>query len=253
MNRTTGNQLWKCWKLVRQRSWLITLVAIASACGLAHNGIGLKLIVNLLGDPVVAQPNIQQTPVNSPTKSLTLSQLQNATYQVPLLGNVTLVNGTYQSQTQPNVVVTMSKKFAIGNLNQDGTTDAVTVLRVTESGRKPTFYLAAIVSQNGQPNNVDTLSLGQGFGVKSLSLKGQQITVKLLKYRPNDAPCCPSDEVSQSYWFNTSSGELIATSFNIQNPNPDELSVRDVGINTQINQINDLTNSPGANAVEIQF
>lgn len=220
--------------------------------------VGFALIASLSGNtPAIANPDSAQfhaqlTPVNSLASSLTLAQLQNATYQIPLLGKVTLNNGTYQSQTQPTVVVTMSKKFVTGNFNQDSATDAMTVLRVTEAGRKPTFYLAAVANQNGQPNNVDTISLGQGFGVKSVTLKGSQVTVRLLKYSPSDAPCCPSDEISQTYWFNPSSGELLATSFSLQDPNPRGIPVQDVPnptINSEIN--NNLPDSPST--AEIQF
>lgn len=145
----------------------------------------------------------------------------------------------------------MSRKYIVGNFDQGNTTDAVTVLRVTEQRQKSTFYLALITNQNGQPTNVDTISIGQGFGVKSLSLNGQQIMVKLLKYEPRDAPCCPSAEISQSYWFNPTSNELISTSFSMQNPNPGVAPIRDVGIpiNAQIG--NNLPYSPAA--VEIEF
>lgn len=218
--------------------------------------LGLGLTITSVGDvPAIAQLGSSElqapaSPANSLMPSLTLSQLQNATYQIPLLGKVALNQGVYQSQSQPTVEVKMSKRFVIGDVNQDNAIDAVTVLRVTEPGRKPTFYLAAIANQNGQPNNIDTISIGQGFGVKSLSLKGQQITVTLLKYGPRDAPCCPSDQISQSYWFNSGSGELIATSFNAQNPNPGGLPVRAIAnpINAEIN--NNLSDAPAAVAIE---
>ncbi len=229
------------------RSQLFPMLALNLGLGLTVNGIGVA--------PATAQSfssvlHAQATLITSQTPSLTLSQLQNATYQIPLLGKVTLSNGVYQSQTQPAVEVRMSKKFVIGDLNQDQAMDAVTVLRVTEAGRKPTYYLAAIANQNGQPNNVDTLSIGQGFGVKSLSLKGQQVAVTLVKYGPRDAPCCPSDAVSQSYWFNPGAGELIATSFNAQSPNPGGVPVRTVAdtIDPEIN--NNIPGSPAAAAIE---
>ncbi len=200
--------------------------------------------------PVPSQLHAQASPARSLQPSLTLSQLQNATYQIPLLGKVTLVNGIYQSQTQPAVEVRMSKRFAIGDVNQDGALDAVTVLRVTESGRKPIYYLAAIANQNGQPSNVDTIAIGQGFGVKSLSLKGPQVTVSLVKYGSRDAPCCPSDVVSQSYLFNAGAGEFVATSFDARIPNAGSVPVRVVNdpINVEIN--NNIPGSPAAVGIE---
>ncbi len=246
MKRTTCDHLWQLWMWMKQRSKLLTVVT----CGIALE------LVNPLGshfataNSVSSQMYAQGLPISLPTQSLTLAQLQNATYQIPLLGKITLVNGVYQSQGQPSVSVALSKKYVIGNLNQDGVSDAVTVLRVTEPNRKPTYYLAAIVNQNGQPNNVDTVSIGQGFKVKSLLVNGPQITVTLLKYGPRDAPCCPSAEMSQSYRFNTGSDELIATSFALQTPNPGGLPVSDISlpINAQIN--NNIPGSPYATEIE---
>jgi len=229
------------------RSHLLPLLALNFGVGLVVMGAGV--------DPVTAQSpfstlQAQANLLQPQGNSLTLSQLQNATYQIPLLGKVTLNNGVYQSQSQDPVEVRMSKRFVIGDMNQDGALDAVTVLRVTEPGRKPTYYLAAIANQNGQPNNVDTMSIGQGFGVKSLSMNGSQVTVTLVKYGPRDAPCCPSDAVTQNYMFNAGAGEWIATSFNARNPNPGGVPVRVINnpLNAEIN--NNIPGSPAATAIE---
>jgi hypothetical protein len=204
---------------------------------------------------VTAQPSssalyAQANLLEPQTSTLTLVQLQNATYQIPLLGKVTLNNGVYQSQSQPAVEVRMSKKFVLGDVNKDGGLDAVTVLRVTEPGRKPTYYLAAMTNQNGQPSNMDTISIGQGFGVQSLSVNGPQITVAMVKYGPRDAPCCPSDVVSQSYLFNAGAGEFVATSFDARVPSPGSVPVRVVAdpLNAEIN--NNIPGSPPATAIE---
>lgn len=229
------------------RSQLLPMLALNFGLGLTINSIG---VAPATAQSVSSTLHAQAPSASSLAPSFTLSQLQNATYQIPLLGKVTLNNGVYQSQSQPAVEVRMSKKFVIGDLNQDNALDAVTVLRVTEPGRKATYYLAAIANQNGQPNNVDTLAIGQGFGVKSLSLKGQQITVTLVKYGPRDAPCCPSDAVSQSYWYNAGAGELVATSFNAQSPNPGGVPVRVVAdpLNPEIN--NNIPGAPAAVGIE---
>jgi hypothetical protein len=229
------------------RSHLFNILVFNLGFGLMLNGLG---VAPATAHPVSSQLHAQASPASSLQPSLTLSQLQNATYQIPLLGEVTLSNGIYQSQTQPAVEVRMSKRVVIGDVNQDGTLDAVTVLRVTESGRKPIYYLAAIANQNGQPSNVDTIAIGQGFGVKALSLKGQQITVTLVKYGPRDAPCCPSDAVSQSYLFNAGAEEFVATSFDARIPDAGSVPVRVINdpLNAEIN--NNIPGSSAATAIE---
>lgn len=166
---------------------------------------------------------------SSGAKSLTVEILENATYQLPSYGQITLRNGVSQSQTTPSLSVKMSNKIALGDFNRDGVADAATILKVTQGTAKPSFYLAVVVEQNGVANNVDTILLGQATVVKTLSIKqGAIVTVKMLKYAPNDAPCCPSTEFTQSYRLNPTAGKLIPTSINVRNPNPNRLEVRDV-------------------------
>lgn len=123
----------------------------------------------------------------------------------------------------------MSNKIALGDFNRDGVADAATILKVTQGTAKPSFYLAVVVEQNGAANNVDTILLRQATVVKTLSIKqGAIVTAKMLKYAPHDAPCCPSEEFTQSYRLNPTAGRLILTAVNVQNPNPNNLEVRDV-------------------------
>lgn len=166
---------------------------------------------------------------SSRAESLTVEILKNASYKLPKYGQITLTNGAYQSQTTPSLSVKMSNKIALGDFTRDGVADAAAILKVMQGTAKPSFYLAAVAEQNGAANNVDTVLLEPANAVKSLSIKqGAIVTVKMLKYAPNDAPCCPSEELTQSYRLNPIVGKLTPTSFNVQNPNTDGLEVRDV-------------------------
>jgi hypothetical protein len=216
------------------------------------SGLGVCPVFSKLPAALAQSGASQLAPLTTKQQQpLTLNQVRNATFQIPLLGQVTLTNGTYRAPG--NVVVTMSQQMATGDVNQDGVADAVTVLRVTEANRKPTFYLAAVVNQAGKPVNVATVSLAQGFAVKSLAMKNRQVTVKLLKYAPNDAPCCPSQLISQSYLFNTTSGELLATSMGVQNPNQQGRVVEDVSAPSINTQINSGTFEAPESEMEVQF
>jgi|GEM_PF-7000937 len=180
------------------------------------------------------------------------TDLQNATYQIPELGQVKLTNGLFQSGDKPEIVVRMSKQFALGTINPPDENDAATVLWVTHKGTKPSFYLAVFLNQNGQLKNVDTIPLTHGFLVKSIAINKQQITVKMLKYGLNDPPCCPSKETSETYSFNAISGNLIPTSLGLQLPNPDGVQVKDISAPMPI-RINNLGSPFPENEIEIQF
>lgn len=191
-------------------------------------GLGLSLAFSSNGNQLKATDTVLAQN-SSRAESLTVEILKNASYKLPRYGQITLTNGAYQSQTTPSLSVKMSDKIALGDFNRDGVADAATILKVMQGNAKPSFYLAVVVEQKGAANNVDTISLEQATAVKTLSIKqGAIVTVKMLKYAPNDVPCCPSEELTQSYRLNPIAGKLIPTSLNVQNPNTNGLEVRDV-------------------------
>lgn len=182
--------------------------------------LGLVLSVRMgYGTSVQAQPKFPQllTPLltqNAPAVSI--QALKNATYQIPDRGSVTLSNGQYQSA---NVTITLlDKPIAIGDLNQDKTDDAAVILAVQTGGSGTFMYLAAVTSSANNPilSNPDTYLLGDRVQVQNLHIKNGAVRVKMLKAKPTDPLCCPTDMVIQAYQLNNTTGTFAPISLSEQ-------------------------------------
>ena len=141
----------------------------------------------------------------SSSKTLTVDALKNAVYQSEFSasGRVKLNNGIYKEKIVPgsstDLMVTLSDKAAFGDLDGDGREDAAVIL-ITDPGGSGTFrYLAAVIDQNGSPNNVASQFLGDRVKVKNLSIKSGVISVRMIKHGPSDSLCCPTVETTQGY------------------------------------------------------
>ena len=143
--------------------------------------------------------------IKSASGTLTSDDLKNGKYQSEFAasGTVELHDGIYKEKIVPGssteLMVTLSDKMAFGDLNGDGKEDAAVIL-VTDPGGSGTFlYLAAVINQNGSPNNVASQLLGDRVKVKSLSIRSGEITVEVIKHGPGDPLCCPTLETTQDY------------------------------------------------------
>jgi len=138
------------------------------------------------------------------TGPLTEEMLKNAEYQGIYREPVQLQDGTYEGEpfvegSASRPTVTFVEPYAAGDLDGDGQDDAV-VLLVENSGGSGSFvYLAAVLNREGVPANVATQLLGDRAQVQSLAIAGGQVTLKLLTHGPDDAMCCPTQEVEQTY------------------------------------------------------
>lgn len=133
-----------------------------------------------------------------PTEPLTSFLLRNATYQGIYDEPVTLEAGRYEGEpfvpggvSRPSVTF-IDELQAFGDLNGDGRDDAA-VLLVENSGGSGVFvYLAAVLDEQGFPNNVATTLLGDRSQVLGLNIENGQIVVEYLTQGPDDPFCCPS-------------------------------------------------------------
>jgi len=189
--------------------FIVMLLAslVLAACGPTPTPTVVKEVVK---ETVVVERPVPQiverlataTPV---VPSLTLEALKNAEYQseFPASRKARLTNGAYREKIVPGsateLVIILSDKFALGDLNGDGVEDAAVVL-VSNPGGSGTFYdLAAVINQNGTPKHVASLLLGDRVKVKSLSIRSGEVAVEMTKHGPKDPMCCPTLEVTQKY------------------------------------------------------
>ncbi len=154
--------------------------------------VGQKLWI-----PAAAQP--------AGVGGLTPDVLRNATYQGIYDEPVTLADGTYAGEpfveggaSRPTVTL-IDQLATLGDLNWDGLEDAAVVLAENSGGSGVFVYLAAVLSAEGGPANVDTLLLGDRVDIRSLTIQGGEILLTMLTQGPDDPFCCPSLEVTPRY------------------------------------------------------
>ena len=113
---------------------IAVLAVLAAACGRS-------------GPPAVGKPAAQR---------LTLEQLRNAEYasQWTRSGKAPLVNGQYRESAAPGaateVVVKATDFYAMGDLDGDGSEDAVIVLESEPGGSGVFFDLVPVLNRGGQ-------------------------------------------------------------------------------------------------------
>ena len=135
---------------------------------------------------------------------LTEEALKNATYQGVMDSAVQLADGTYEGEPfvpggASRPTVTYMQPYALGDLNGDKVDDAAVLLVADQGGSGSFVYLAAVLDDKGQPENVATVELGDRVQVQTLAITDGQIVVTMLSFAPDDPMCCPSLEAEQTY------------------------------------------------------
>ena len=105
-------------------------------------------------------------------------------------GRATLEDGEFREPVAPgsaSEVVIRLNQWALGDLDADGTPDAAAIT-VEDPGGSGTFrYLHAILQEEGELHDADTVFLGDRIRVEGISIHEGVITVALLD-RPPAAP-----------------------------------------------------------------
>jgi len=173
--------------------------------------LSILLLISACNPPLPATPPSLPTtepPVDTkpttPTPTvppITLDMLKNATYMLPLYGRtVTLTNGVYQEGSGAEIYsVSMTGAIAFGDLNGDGLEDAATIL--VENGGEPGQFESVVVmlNQSGVPAQAGVAQLGDRVQINSLAIQEGRVLLDMLVQGPNDAMCCPTQPVTQSY------------------------------------------------------
>jgi heat shock protein HslJ len=132
--------------------------------------------------------------------------LKNAEYRGIYPDTVQLTDGHHEGEpfveggtSRPTVAFTDAT--ALGDLNGDGVDDAVVVLVESSGGSGNFRCLAAVLNQNGSPENVATQLIGDREQVQSVTIDDAEISVNALTHGPEDPMCCPTQEVTLTYRF----------------------------------------------------
>ena len=147
-------------------------------------------------------------PAPTATQRLTLEQLRNAEYRLPLLGDqdtpVRLVDGmgtlVYgEGATERETVGLIDDAIAFGDLDGDGNADAAVVLYTSGGGSGAFIYLVAVLDRDGAPVQAARAYLGDRARVESLSISGGRVLAQILAHGPEDALCCPSLRTTSTF------------------------------------------------------
>jgi heat shock protein HslJ len=148
-----------------------------------------------------------------------LNELRNATYRgLEGVDTLTLSDGRWMGPpTTPGgasrPMVTLVRNFNLrGDLDGDGSEEAVVLLGESSGGSGEFLHLAVVARRGGVVENVATALIGDRTQVRAAQVDSNQIILAVVQAGPQDAACCPG-ELATRIW--TYSGGTL-------NPTPEE-------------------------------
>ncbi len=147
-------------------------------------------------------------PASVETQRLTLDQLRNAEYHLPLLGDedtpIQFTDGQGQfvfgeGATERVHAGLVNDTVAFGDLDGDAIADAVAVVFISGGGSGTFIHLVAMLDRDGAPIQVAHAFLGDRVPVNSLAIASGEIVAQTIMHRPSDGLCCPTLEITRSF------------------------------------------------------
>jgi heat shock protein HslJ len=144
-----------------------------------------------------------------------LKELKNASYSgiEGLKSPVKLVDGRWKgrpskkgSASRP-VVSLVGDLRVVGDLDGNGTDDAVVLLNHAPGGTGQLLHLAVVARKNGKIQNVATTLIGDRVQIRDVRIEPKRILVDVVRAGPKDAMCCPG-EVTTRGWTLEPAGKL---------------------------------------------
>jgi heat shock protein HslJ len=174
---------------------------------------------------------------SEPTKAVmrapTLKELKNASYSgiEGVKGPVKLVDGKWKgrpygkgSVSRP-VVSFVGDLRVTGDLDGDGTEEAVVLLNHAPGGTGQLLYLAVMARKKSKIENLATTLIGDRVQVRDVRIEQNRVLVDVVQAGPKDAMCCPG-EVTTRGWVLEPGGKLnplVATAA------PERLTLETIG------------------------
>ena len=154
-------------------------------------------------------------PTKAAMQAPTLKELKNASYSgiEGLKGTVKLVDGRwkgrpYKKGSASRPVVSLVGDFRItGDLDGDGTDDAVVLLNYAPGGTGQLLHLALMARKKGKIQNLATALIGDRVQIRDVRIEQKRIFVDVVQAGPKDAMCCPG-EVTTREWTLEPGGKL---------------------------------------------
>src|SRR5262245_12063578 len=146
-------------------------------------------------------------PTKAAMQAPTLKEIKNASYSgiEGLKGTVKLVEGKwkgrpYKKGSASRPVVNLIGDFRItGDLDGDGTDEAVVLLNYAPGGTGQLLHLAVMARNKDNVKNVATTLIGDRVQIRDVRIEKQRLLVDVVRSGPKDAKCCPG-EVTTLGW-----------------------------------------------------
>jgi hypothetical protein len=146
---------------------------------------------------------------------LSLESLENGRYQVLGEFDVTLSDGTYTdadfdpAQTGSSVHDTfMAPSRGFGDMNDDGSEDAVIVLATNTGGSGTFIEIVLVLNDNGDPQPVPGYQVGDREPVHTLTIEDGILTTDVTIHADSDPLCCPS--IEETWHLKLENGALVS-------------------------------------------
>jgi heat shock protein HslJ len=154
-------------------------------------------------------------PTKAAMQAPTLKEIKNASYSgiEGLKGSVKLVDGKwkgrpYKKGSASRPVVSLIGDFRItGDLDGDGTDDAVVLLNYAPGGTGQLLHLALMARKKGKIQNLATALIGDRVQIRDVRIEQKRIFMDVIQAGPKDAMCCPG-EVTTREWTLEPGGKL---------------------------------------------
>ena len=173
--------------------------------------VPLVLAVGLLvtSPPARARERaFQAAPNDGELRRLTLEQLHNGQYHLPLRGDEETPLRFHRGRgsikygagaTQQVQAGLVGDLVAFGDLDGDKVADAAVVVFINPGGSGTFIHLLALHDREGTPVQAGREFLGDRVRVESLTVWGGQVFVTMLAHGPGDPLCCPSIEIRRAF------------------------------------------------------
>ena len=135
----------------------------------------------------------------------TAAELANATYAGIEEGPVTLVDGRWEGEpyaeggaSRPSAGLV--EGFALsGDLNGDGSNEAVVLVWQSSGGSGTFSYLAVVDRSGGEVKNLATAEIGDRVKLRSGRIDDGSIILDVLQQGEGDAACCPTQLATRTW------------------------------------------------------
>lgn len=138
-------------------------------------------------------------------EKLTLRKIKNAHFQSDGF-DFQLQNGIYyfpmpqEMEKEERWFIALEEKGVdFGDLNGDGKKDAVAILNSWTGGTGQFYDLAVLLNNNGVPQYLSSIHLGDRIQVDALAIEKQKILLQITTHGPNDPLCCPTEKRELRY------------------------------------------------------